>query len=307
MRTSRHKQVLLFAIFVCLLTNGYPQTHIASIIGKRGQVHIKKKSDKEWKPAEVATRLSEGDSVKTRESSKVVILYFKGNKIRLGANKSHLVQKKPKENFSFAGILKWFFGENEIPQPGSSRGLGDRPLIHYPRYGKVLSSEPGFAWFPAKPGTVYKVKLVKGTGTYCQQSGIDLWEVSTQDTSLDFPDNQENLVENQQYWLELRYQLSEGKDYGCFTVTSEEERLRIQNKLEDIHENHLSDDLEDVSEIIDSVSFLMEEEYFTEALKMLLKAYEHDPRNESVRAMLAFLYEEVGPRPLIGQLLDRNQ
>ncbi len=290
-----HHHLAVLLLFLLADLPGYAQQPIAAIIHSKGKVFIKPKTAGRWDTSAANLRLSAGDSVRTGKQSYAAILYFNGPEVWLGPQKSHLVATVKKESMrsKIADVLEWLF-EQETPLPhGLSRGPGKPPVLIYPRYGKLLSNRPSFAWLSSAAGTEYVLQLFNENDSL-------IWKSIQKDTVFNYPAEAQQLIDGVNYQVEISRQFKDGaEDYGNFSIASTADSARMAALQQEIQTTYKFA----VTRDIVYAASLMKEEFFTEALLVLQQALKKQPDNRTIRTMTAQIYEQVGPLLLINPML----
>lgn len=286
-------------IFISLWISNDVQAEVATItfINENGAVYVKRAGTAVWQPAKLDFVLNENDSVKTADNTSVTILYKQGHAKQLNANQTYVVRTTPPEPASFlaeiaTALSHWVFGGKKIPKLGIRRGA-DEPMVLYPRAGKLLTARPDFAWQSLGDGITYQIRLEKSSPNQCIDKVPDktMWKLIRQDTLLHYPESEPELVAGQEYWIELKKQAGAYLDVTkCMTLVSEEERKRIEEQLNAVHELYASGDPEDLTETMVAAAFLMQKAFYTAAYKRLQAVHNQHPGNPIIDSLRVNLF-----------------
>lgn len=300
MRHYQYTQLAVLQFLVVFNSLSYAQEPIAAIVNVHGQVSIKAKPNAPWKPSGTKIKLCEGYLVKTEKASRATILYFNGQEIRVDPQQTHRVtMKKAKKpaNARISRALKSWLKKKEPLPAGVRRETDTPPVLLYPRYGKILSSRPSFAWLSSAFGATYWIRIISDSSRL-------VWSATSKDTSLQYSAGASGLPDGRSYRVEIgRVSLEKVEDYGVFVVVPAAERKNIAALQQEIQTRYQSEEPDNLTAPIVYAALLMHEEFFTEALLILRQALEKHPDHSTLRNMLAQLYDQVGPRPPIDDLL----
>jgi len=303
MRTKHFLSTAIAATLLAMTFSSHAQqadSVIASIFDAQGRIAVKTKSSRRWENNPKNWSLCEGDSVKVIQKASATILYRNGHEERLDQSKSsHRVTRNILKSNSekISTILSWLLGQEKPLPQGKSRGAGEPPVLIYPRYGKMLSTQPPFAWLSSAPGTEYHLQLFNANDNL-------VWQTTIKDTMVNFPSSASKLMPGAFYQVELkRLNKNSVEDYGNFVIAATEENAAMTALRQDIQKTFKVSGPNDVTADMVYAAALMKDEFFTEALLVLQNALKKQPRNQTLRTMLAQIYDQVGPPVLIKSTL----
>jgi hypothetical protein len=287
-RVTEAEAEIVPIIFDSLSATHLKREPIAIIVIVRGTVYIKSKASNQWLKEGLNRKLSEGDSIKTGKNSSVTLLYYNGTELQLGPNKSHAIIHLRTASSRFYPLLAWLLNQ-ETPLPfGARRGIDDPPVLIYPRYGKVLSDRPVFAFLASAPGIQYSIELYNANDSL-------VWKTIQQDTLVNYPADSSKLVENTTYQVEIRRNhINSAEDYGSFSVASTQEKAIIMALHNEIRATYASSNPDAVTSDIIYAASLMQREFFTDALLILQQALKKQPNNQTINNMMAQIYDQAG-------------
>lgn len=293
----QRKTFSLLALLLFSAATSHGQQALATLASVQGQVSVKSAASSRWEKAENKTALRVGDSVRTGAKSSVKLLYANGSEIHLTSNQKHVVGARAEAASLPERVLaaiQIFFEPPAALTQGARRGADKPPAMLYPRKGKILSNTPTFAWLSSAPGTVYHLKLVRDTGTICRILGNDLWEKTTRDTVMTFPQAEPALLASQNYWVEIKRETSgHFEDYACFTVAEAGQRTELEALRQQLRARYGSTDPNDVTFALMYAALLRHEEFFTEALVVVQEALRKQPKNPTLRALQKRIYADT--------------
>lgn len=298
MRTKHFISDAITAVLLITNFSSYAQpadSAIASIFDAKGRIAIKTQMSRRWENNPRNWQLCEGDSVKTDKQASATILYSNGNEVRLGPQKSHRITRLEQRSTKskLASIISWLLDQEKPLKSGASRGADKPPVLIYPRDGKILSTQPAFAWLSSAPGTEYHLQLFSANDSL-------VWQITLKDTMASYPGTAAKLMHGVSYQVEIKRKYKNSvEDYGNFMPVSAAESASMAVLQKEIQNTFQTSGPNDVTADLVYAAALMKEEFFTEALLVLQGALKKQPNNQMVRTMLAQIYDQVGPQVLI--------
>jgi hypothetical protein len=248
--------------------------------------------------------LKVGDEVKTGEGGSAEILFEAGNWLQIGANSSIQIkgqrgnkpateEPKAKEVPSFEiaqNFLKLKDAEGTSALTGLRSGDKDQDLVALsPSQTKVRDGHPAFRWEIADPSTELRLTVYNDAGVHWQH------DVSGA-TSLEYPSDAPELSPGVTYsWtLETTDPLAFPPlrtTAAFFEIIASEQTAFVAESLERINS---STDMSENARHFMRASLYFNYGLLDDAITETSTALEDDPENESLRTILARLYEEAG-------------
>ncbi|NNF58595.1 MAG: hypothetical protein HKN04_10165 [Rhodothermaceae bacterium] len=279
-----------------------------------GEVDVRRAAGGPWIAVDGHLTLFWGDEVRTQARSRAVILMQGGERIALGPERRYHVEEGEEERglgervaALASGAWTRLFGRDDPVATGAARATDDdAPILERPRYGYVLSPRPTFRWLAAPShADGYHIRLVpdptEGDCLDGPGGGVAVWEVDgVADTTLHYPAEYDALLRGAAYRVEVSRQAApEDVDWGCFIVATETERAELGETWEALQAQYVPEDSLEITAELIYAALLLDEGYYTDALRMLEVADARQPGDATTARLRAYIYEEAGPPILV--------
>lgn len=176
-----------FALTALALFPGAAQASLARIMSVQGSVEVQRATDTTFQPAFPGTALYGPDILRPSRGSRVMVVCPNGqSQWRVPAGTVSAVNNGCPGT---PAALKPEFGVGDL-RGGSDPAI---PYVIAPRQDLVLSPTPSLQWNPVEGATQYTVSLRTRRGT--------VWEVTTPDSTLPYPEDQPPLSPGTRYTL----------------------------------------------------------------------------------------------------------
>ncbi len=298
-RAITHSVMLIISAW---FSSGISQEPFAVItnVSKKGRVFVKSDTSHSWKEAHTGTCIGIGDSIKTIEGANATILYY--NSGREFINGRQVIQ--PQEG----GAPPWLSlvwkrltsNQENLTEMGASRG--ETGVLLCPRAGKLLSIRPIMIRTASAQHKIYRVQL------YEAASQKLVWQTTSQDTLIAYPENAPALVDSQEYRVQI---LPRGQFYpaaaetGTFFIASLSERNAIASWRIGMQNQYASHDSSDITIHLVLASFFFQNAYYLEAYHEIQRALTKQPDNYAMRLLLLDWYRAVNLPSLHERLREK--
>lgn len=314
MYLANYYRLIIFVLLSCFCSAAYAEGKLVGFIKIKGDTLISRKSvgDAEWQRIANGARIFDGDSLKNGPNTIAEIKMFSGGDIYMGPSQQRQIPGERKKKSFFEKIqsiklLSFLFDQDASLVHGSARG--NELKVLFPRNGKILSTHPDFAWAQSSRVASYELILYENPGEDCQEEdGSGIWRFSTKDTVHCYPEQQAVLTPGTYYWLELK-QISpkpEMEITDCFLVAPEAEAAAIRDTLALIAGQYAPTDSANISRALISGSYLLDREYYSDALDYFAKAHRFQPENPLLKDLLEIWGEKTRLSGFIKQLLAKT-
>lgn len=278
------------------------QETLAVITNVRGEVFVKSVTIKSWQKANTKILLYRGDSLKIKNNSHATILYKNGIKKVLASNESIELQQYDRHQKAPSWLIPiWndlISNKEDLTPIGASRG--EEAVLLYPRSGKLLSLRPSIAWTSVFDHKTYRVRIFES------ESGKFIWESTSQDTIISYPENAPLLEDGRKYLIQLLEQgqyFTKPENKGTFIIASKQERKSMKNLQARIYAQFSSEDSLDITVDFLLASLYFKNSYYTDAYLQIQQALSRQPDNRAIKLILLDWYGAVGLNLLIDPLI----
>jgi tetratricopeptide (TPR) repeat protein len=227
----------VLSLYTCL-AQAQPTPSILAVISEvHGTVHLIKANDKEAKRVVFGMQLSEGDRVKTEKKGSVSMLFSNGNLVSLGPGKHIVISEDEMGDhavrvnedlaggFSDLALRQDQKGEMGVLMKLRNDETSQLLILVSPCNTMITDQRPRLSWESLRPADEYMVRLYNSKGL--------VWEKTTSEHSLAFPENEKELAFGESYFWNV-----EGLDLiesfksqnKKFTLLSEEEAQKVKQE-----------------------------------------------------------------------------
>lgn len=277
---------------------------LAVISDVHGDVFLMKAQNNNLLRAVFGMQLIQGDQVKTEEKASASMLFSNGNLISLGSNSSITISGSQSDedtrnigpglasNFSDLALRQDNRGEMGVLIDLRSVETAQQIVPLSPCNTMIPTKKPRLSWISKKPADEFVVRLYNSQGM--------VWEKRTEDTHLDYPDDESELTFGESYFWNV-----EGVDLinsfrslnQKFTVLSED---KVKEK--ELEEKKLyglfSDDPENSSLRSLLGAYYAKSGLYEDAIHEFEKVRDANPEATLPHEILGGLYSDVGKKDL---------
>lgn len=278
------------------------QEPLAIITNVTGEAFVKSDTSKSWQKAETKTLLYYGDSLKTKKSSSVTILYQNSIKKALASNEIYELYHYdgPKESPSWLTQI-WNYlilNKEDLTPIGASRG--EEAVLLYPRSGKLQSRRPAIALTSGFDHKLHRIRIFES------KSQKLVWEIISQDTIIRYAESAPPLEDGRKYLIQLLEQgqyFTKPQNQGTFIIVSEQERNSMKSLQSRIYTEFNSEDSLDLTVDFLLASIYFKNSYYTDAYLQIQEALSKQPDNRAMKLILLDWCRAVGLNLLIDPLI----
>ena len=171
----------------------------------------------------------------------------------------------------------------------------------------MLNPRPAISWIKALPDAVdYRYDVLVETASCDPNQTADslVWKrTAIEGTHLDYPAEALDLRDGQTYSLRIgRTEQLQYEDFGCLTIATGDERAAAQEARHAIRAAYSSDGPDDTTADLIYAAWLVEHDFFAEALALLEQAWLKRSQSPARVYLETVIFSEAGPRLLIPTL-----
>ncbi len=293
--------VLALALACCSIAISQEPFAILIDAGTKGKVLVKADTSQIWREAHGGAWLGIGDSVKTLAGAKATVVFHNSARILVENGQAYRVSQDldapPWWQSFWEALTK---NREDLTPMGASRG--EVVVLLSPRAGKLLNARPAIIRTSSSTSKTYRIRIFQA------DSQELVWQTTTRDTSLVYPENAPALIEGQEYRIQILPKgdfFSKEWESGTFTIAPETERRAVTNLTAAVRAQYGSGDSTDVTTHYLLASFFQQNDFYSEAYREIQQALIMQPNNRAMQFQLLAWYRAAGLASLFEPLREK--